>query len=159
MLIVCTFMCQIIFTAGRMDYNTPNTLGGIVDIIVCVLVLSVGFSFGRIHMLNQEKEIIEQLLYERKRQYELSKENIDVINSKCHDLKHQIKEAIEIYDSVLNMGNEVVDTILSGKSLNCEKRNIRLSCICDASHLDLTLNVYTHLGLEDAKAELERLFA
>lgn len=166
MLIVCTFMCQTIFTAGRMDYDTPNTLGGIVDIIVCVLVLSVGFSFGRIHMLNQEKEIIEQLLYERKRQYELSKENIDVINSKCHDLKHQIKaleqvdegersayikeleEAIEIYDSVLNTGNEVVDTILSEKSLNCEKRNIRLSCICDASHLDFmsTLDIYALLG-------------
>lgn len=166
MLIVCTFMCQTIFTTGRLDYDMTNSLGGIVDIIVCVLVLAVGFSFGQIHVLSQEKEIVEQLLYERKRQYELSKENIDVINSKCHDLKHQIKalehvddlergayikeleEAIEIYDSVLNTGNEVVDTILSEKSLNCEKRNIRLSCICDASHLDFmsTLDIYALLG-------------
>ena len=166
LIIICTFMCQNIFTAGRLDYDSVNYLGATVDLILCFLVLTVGFTFCQINSLNKEKEVIEQLLYERKRQYELSKENIAVINSKCHDLKHQIKalehveaeertayikeleEAIEIYDSVLNTGNEVVDTILSEKSLNCEKRNIRLSCICDAKHLDFmsTLDIYALLG-------------
>lgn len=165
-IVVCTFMCQTIFVMGRTNYEKINYLGAAVDVFFCALVLGVGYAICQISSLNREKGIVEQLLYERKRQYELSKENIDVINRKCHDLKHQIKalenvdaeerleyieelrQAINIYDSVVNTGNEVVDTILSEKSLNCESRNIRLSCICDASYLDFmsTLDIYALLG-------------
>ncbi|MCR5145166.1 MAG: ATP-binding protein [Lachnospiraceae bacterium] len=165
-IVACAFMCQTIFTMGQLNYDSINYLGAAVDAFMCMLVLGVGYAMCQISGLNREKGIIEQLLYERKRQYELSKENIEVINRKCHDLKHQIRalenvdaserknyideldRAIDIYDSVLNTGNEVVDTILSEKSLNCEKRNIRLSCICDASYLDFmsTLDIYALLG-------------
>lgn len=165
-IVVCTFMCQTIFVMGHTNYERINYLGAAVDVFFCSLVLGVGYAMCQISSLNREKGIVEQLLYERKRQYQLSKENIDVINRKCHDLKHQIKalenvdaserleyieelrKAINIYDSVVNTGNEVVDTILSEKSLNCESRNIRLSCICDASYLDFmsTLDIYALLG-------------
>ena len=165
-IVACAFMCQTIFTMGQLNYDSVNYLGAAVDAFMCILVLGVGFALCQISGLNREKGIIEQLLYERKRQYELSRENIEVINRKCHDLKHQIRalehvddserknyideldRAIDIYDSVLNTGNEVVDTILSEKSLNCEKRNIRLSCMCDASYLDFmsTLDIYALLG-------------
>ncbi len=56
-----------------------------------LLVLGVVYALRYITSLHREKEIVEQLLHERKRQYELSKENIEVINHKCHDLKHQLK--------------------------------------------------------------------
>lgn len=165
-IVICTFMCQTIFVMGRLNYERINYLGAAVDVFFCMMILVVGYAICQISSLSREKGIVEQLLYERKRQYELSKENIDVINRKCHDLKHQIKalenvdaaerldyieelkQAINIYDSVVNTGNEVVDTILSEKSLNCESRNIRLSCICDASYLDFmsTLDIYALLG-------------
>lgn len=161
-----TFMCQTIYVSGRWDYDQVNYLGAVTDFFICLLILWVQFAMCRIHSLNREKEIVEHLLYERKRQYALSRENIDTINHKCHDLKHQIRalkkvdakergeyideleNAIDIYDAVVETGNEVLDTILSEKSLNCEHRHIRLSCIVDASHLDFmsTLDIYALLG-------------
>ncbi len=134
LLVLCSFICQNIFCSGQANYDNINLQGALVDVIDCIMVLTVGFFMSRISSLNKEKDIVEQLLYERKRQYELSRENIEVINSKCHDLKHQIKaletvdaterhayihelgKAINIYDSVLNTGNEVVDI---GMSLSC----------------------------------------
>lgn len=161
-----TFMCQTIFVSGQQNYNQINYLGAVTDLLICILILWVMYALCRIHGLNKEKDIVEQLLYERKRQYELSRENIETINHKCHDLKHQIRaleqvgaeersqyieeleHAINIYDTVVETGNEVVNTILSEKSLYCERRQIKLSCIVDASHLDFmsTLDIYAILG-------------
>lgn len=163
---LATFMCQTIFTSGRLDYSQINYLGAAADFLICILILWVQSAMYRIYDLNREKDIVEHLLYERKRQYELSRENIEIINQKCHDLKHQIRalkqvdagergqyideleKSIDIYDAVTETGNEVVDTILSEKSLNCEQRRIRLSCMVDAAHLDFmsTLDIYALLG-------------
>ena len=59
-----------------------------------------------------------------------------------------LEKSIDIYDAVAETGNEVVNTILSEKSLNCEQRHIRLSCMVDADHLDFmsTLDIYALLG-------------
>lgn len=161
-----TFMCQTIFVSGRRDYDEINYLGAVTDLLSCILILWVLYAICRIHGLNKEKDIVEQILYERKRQYEMSRENIETINHKCHDLKHQIRalgqvdaeergqyieeleNAINIYDTVVETENEVVNTILSEKSLYCERRQIKLSCIVDASHLDFmgTLDIYAILG-------------
>ncbi len=160
------FLCQDIFLNGTTDYSQVNYQGATSDFFNCTLVLVVQFSIFRISTLNKEKEIVNQILHERQKQYNLSKENIDMINHKCHDLKHQIqalKEArteeldkyidevensIMIYDTVLKTENEVLNTILSEKSLYCEKHHIRLSCIIDANQLDFmsTLDIYALLG-------------
>ena len=147
-------------------YDHVNYQGATVDFLICILLLWVQHGILQIRNINQEKEIVEHLLYERKRQYELSRENIETINHKCHDLKHQIRalehvsegersdyireleDAIGIYDAVVETGNEVVNTIISEKTLICGRRDIRLSCIVDASHLDFmsTLDIYALLG-------------
>lgn len=161
-----SFLGQDIFMNGRRDYNKVNYRGTTYDFFSCVLVLVVQYSIFRISTLNREKEIVKQLLYERQKQYKLSKENIDIINQKCHDLKHQIQalkeakseeleqyiteveDSIMIYDTVVKTENEVLNTILSEKSLYCEKHQIRLSCIVDSNQLDFmsTLDIYVLLG-------------
>ena len=85
----------------------------------------------------------------------LQKENIKLINLKCHDLKHQIneyalkgkinqefvkeiQETISIYDANINTGNEVLDIILTEKSLLCNEKGIVLTCMvsqCDLSFI------------------------
>lgn len=165
-LLYSAFMCQNIFLEGSKTEGVVNYQGAISDFFNCMLVLVVQYSIFRITTLNREKEIVNHLLYERKRQYNLSKENIDIINRKCHDLKHQIgalrhargeelehyidevEGSIMIYDMVLETDNEVLNTILSEKSLYCEKHEITLSCIVDASHMDFmsTLDIYALLG-------------
>ena len=40
--------------------------------------------------LQRELALQEQMWMKHKAQYEMSKETIDIINTKCHDLKHQV---------------------------------------------------------------------
>ena len=69
------------------------------------------------------------------------KDNIDIVNIKCHDIKHQLTnlqgkltdaeiaslaEAIKIYDSNIRTGSEILDVILYQKQLYCEKNGITL---------------------------------
>lgn len=165
MLFFSAFLGQNSFRTGVLS-GEVNYRGAVTDLCNCILVLIVQYGVFRISALNKEKEIISQLLHERQKQYNLSKENIEIINQKCHDLKHQlqalkeipgddrvqyiqeVEESIQFYDSVLKTNNEVVNTILSEKSLYCEKHNIHLSCIVDAEHLDFmsTMDIYAILG-------------
>lgn len=172
LLFFTTFMCQYLFLGenskpGKVNYfGAVNYLGAVCGLLNCLFFLIVQFSFFRITLLNQEKDVVRQLLYEREKQYRLSKENIDIINRKCHDLKHQIsalkqvdskemddyinevENSIMIYDNVLQTDNEVLNTILSEKSLYCEQHQIKLSCIIDSDQIDFmsTMDIYALLG-------------
>lgn len=179
-LIVSSFIFQTIFRNGGLDEGlTCNFLGAIEDIVVCSLILSVQGSLLTISLANEQKAIGEQLLYEKSRQYEASKENIDLINRKCHDLKHQIsalktmsdsernesisevEKAVLIYDSGIKTTNPVLNTLLNEKSLYCQGHNITLSCIIDDSHLDClsTMEIYSLLGnaLDNAIESAEKV--
>ncbi|MDR1093523.1 MAG: ATP-binding protein [Clostridiales bacterium] len=98
----------------------------------------------------REREIIGRILREECERYAREKENIDLINVKCHDLKHQIElygdridkaelkeisDLIGIYDSGVKTGNEALDVILSQKNLVCRKKGIRLTCLLDGGLL------------------------
>lgn len=163
-LLTSSFMCQDIFRFGAND--TYNYLGALAGFFNCTLILVVQYNGFRANSLSREKEIVKQLLNERQKQYEMSKENIELINQKCHDLKHQIhmlshtnvadftqyvkevEDAIQIYDNVINTNNQVLNTILSEKSLYCKKYEIEFTCIVDGEKLDFMNlhDVYALLG-------------
>ena len=88
-------------------------------------------------------------------QYNLSKENIEIINRKYHDLKHQIavvraernsdkreqylqemENDIKMYEAQNKTGNKVLDTILTGKHLYCVQHEINFTCVADGMLLD-----------------------
>ena len=98
----------------------------------------------------RELESMEQVLQNQYLQYQQSKESIDLINRKYHDLKHQIaalraesdpgrREAflnqmdqeIKVYEAQNKTGNPVLDTILTSKSLYCVQHDITLTCVAD----------------------------
>jgi hypothetical protein len=87
-------------------------------------------------------------------QYCMSKETIDLINRKYHDLKHQIaalrtensperrqewldemESDIRQYEAENKTGNNVLDTLLTSKSLYCQKNGITLTCVADGSRM------------------------
>lgn len=166
LMLSATFIGQGIFHPSMNTTGHVNYIGALMDFFVCVLVLVVQYSAFRINTLSREKEIVTQLLYERQKQYQLSKENIELSNHKCHDLKHQlqaikqadsetfkqyiseVEDTILIYDHVLETENEVLNTILTEKSLYCERHKVKLSCIADAAVLDFmsTMDIYALLG-------------
>ena len=104
----------------------------------------------RNRILANDKELLEHLLHQQKEQFRISKDNIDMINIKCHDMKHQIsrltaannqnvvqelEQIISIYDANLKTGNEILDICLMEKQLQCEKNHIKFDCIANGGCL------------------------
>ena len=103
--------------------------------------------------LKGEIDAINQLRHQEAKQYKMSKESIDLINIKCHDLRHQIRnlkkshkmisedelsqieDAIQIYDTKVKTGNDSLDIILQEKSLICQKNMIAFDYIIDGGQL------------------------
>ena len=136
------------------------------DCFSCALLLVILLDVFRIRKAEREQMIMEGLLRQEQEQHEISRDTIDVINRKCHDLRHQIaalrnmsseeqeksiaelENAVLIYDSFPKSGNRDVDIILAEKSLLAEKNHITIRSIVDGSGLRfLTVeDLYSLLG-------------
>ena len=121
--------------------------------IACVATLWIEYQLLYRVRVERDQATAARLMAERERQLALSRESIDAINIKCHDLRHQIRSLadggavvdrsalddlarkVSIYDSAVATGNEALDTILTEKSLVCERRGITLTCIADGAAL------------------------
>lgn len=133
----------------------------------CASLLFIQSELFKKSALEKELLTMNMLMKQKETQYELTRENIDLINRKCHDLKHQIralrdvgdnesKEAylkelersVEIYGAIVKTGNDVLDTILTEKSLLCQAKKIKINCVADGSRLDFVdaLDLYAILG-------------
>lgn len=149
-----------IFLSSFDEYGTPVNLFvsrvicrsyGIISCVFCLFLL---FGVSKWTSIRRENEILESMLLTERRQHELSKETIDIINLKCHDLKHQISSlanisndekrqktiqevgnAILIYNDIVQTGNDALDLILTEKSLLCEKYEIKFSVIADGKSI------------------------
>jgi uncharacterized membrane protein YjfL (UPF0719 family) len=127
---------------------------GLYGTLCCILLLVVQFRIFERSQVQQEKEITDQLLREAEKQQRMFKESLDVINIKCHDLKHQIaalkqidsvqdrhaiidevEDAIVFFNAIAKTGNETLDVVLTEKSLQAEKHHIQLTYIADGSLL------------------------
>ena len=121
-------------------------------VVSCSLGLALQFNISRKNELETENELLEQMLHTERHQQEMSRESINLINMKCHDLRHQVqalekidnrgmrRRAIEeinanvmIYDSSAELGNEALDLVITEKSLYCRKYNIKFSYMADGS--------------------------
>ena len=142
-------------------YSGVTTQGGTVlyamlyDILCCSFFLLLQVSGQRSARLQEDLDV-ERLLRKRQaEQYTLTRDNIALIERKCHDLKHQvaalrsienpeirersigeIEQAVEIFGAVMKTGSDVLDTVLTDKYLYCEQHGISWTCMADGSKLD-----------------------
>ena len=108
--------------------------------------------------LENDLSVVQELLREKAKQYEFSKESMEAINIKCHDLKYRIRSLIDtnsisedslkdieseidIYDCRYDTGNEILNTVLMENSLLCNKNGITFSVVADGKALDF-MEVY-----------------
>lgn len=133
----------------------------------CITVLYLQHGLFQKSAIRQELAFLNTLWLQQKEQYALSKENIALINRKCHDMKHQIRamelalsgesrekyfreveQSIRIYDVQTKTGNEVLDTVLTEKSLLCEAKGIQANCVADGRLLSFMdpVDLYTIFG-------------
>ena len=138
----------------------------VIYVIICVYLLYSSFEIVYNRRLLVDVATAEHLRSTEARQYKMSRENIEAINIKCHDIKHQIRSLrdggavvdaavldelsrkVDVYDSVVKSGNDALDTILTEKSLVCQQRHITLSCIADGSAVGFmgSVDLYSLFG-------------
>lgn len=104
--------------------------------------------------MKQDLAVMQNVIQNQYLQYQMSKESIEFINFKYHDLKHQItvlraeenpekrmsfldrmEEEIRSYEAQNKTGNKVLDSLLTGKSVICENNDISLNCVVDGKLL------------------------
>lgn len=146
--------------------------------LLLVVVLYLQNELFHKSVMRHELEVMNLIWKKEQEQYQLSKENIALINQKSHDLKHQLRairncsaedrekylkemeESVQIYEAIVKTGNEVLDTILTEKSLYCKERGITVSCVADGSQMDFInmVDLYAILGnaLDNAIEAVEK---
>lgn len=121
-------------------------------IICSILTLTAQFSLMLKRDLEAEVQILTHLRHRDLQQYQISRDTIDLINRKCHDMRYQIRaigetthidphvvremeDAVQIYDALAKTGSQPLDIILAEKNLFCQKNGIHISCIADGKRL------------------------
>ncbi len=104
--------------------------------------------------LRLEKDALRNIMEMQYKNYQLSMESMDVVNQKYHDLKHQInllrsqadagktgeyldkmEHEIKIYETQNKTGNQILDAVLTNKSMVCQKHEIELKVIMEGQSL------------------------
>lgn len=155
-IILTVYILSALLTAR----DSWNIYARIYAVICCMFALSAQFGMFRIggletknKRLETEKIILEELLNQEKKRQALTKESIEIIDAKCHDLKHQIaalrtmsgaereekigeiEKAVILYGKIAKTSNEVLNVVLTEKGMICEKYKIRFTYMLDGESL------------------------
>lgn len=120
--------------------------------LCCGAGLCVQYGFVALKTASGERIALERLMRQEAKQYELTKQNIDLINMKAHDLKHQllriqeglgedkddlseISSILDSYDNSPHTGNKELDLILSQKEMLCRQDEIVFSIMVQPDSL------------------------
>lgn len=136
-------------------------------ILCCALVLVMEYYVLRENRMKKEQEVMEELLQMANAQQKSSKEAINIINMKCHDLKHQLKaftdmnessermeyvkevqQAVSIYDAIFHTGSEPLDYVLREKGLIMNEYHVTFSCMANGALINFMspADIYALMG-------------
>ena len=135
------------------DYFVLSQTGHAFSVVCCALVMMLISRTVERRELQEELSYLQYEMRQREQQYEISKDTIDLINVKCHDIKYKLGsllagqgqgsenavsdlyESISIYDTKVSTGNDLLDVLLTEKSLYCEQHGITFSCLAQGEKL------------------------
>ena len=184
------FIGVAVYAASNLSYVSPDTpfsgkmTAEIYNIRTLVDLGGMAILFAHHMQLveyrrKKERDALQNVLQAQYAQYRSAQDSIDLINKKYHDLKHQIavlrsetseekahyldamEQEIRSYEAQNKTGNEVLDTILTSKSLYCQQHGITLTCVADGAALDFmdTMDLCSLFGnaLDNAIESVEKL--
>ncbi|MCD8295300.1 MAG: ATP-binding protein [Clostridia bacterium] len=150
-LIVVSTMTLNLYRQTWIEYS-------IIEMLYPVCLCIMGFFFYtmllRINRLQSEKEETEQYMQMQAAYGRMSRENIQLINMRCHDIKHQLstltatgdeklkaeaeklKGEVDIYESIAKTGCDALDIILTDKCFNCKSKGVTINYLVDDGSLD-----------------------
>ena len=119
-----------------------------------VLILSVQHEQLQENALHSELAAMDEVLHRQYEQYKRSKEGINLINRRYHELKVQLarireeqdqtkqnaaiaamEQNIRQYEAENKTGNPVLDTLLTAKTMECQQENITITSVADGRML------------------------
>ena len=138
----------LLFQRGE-GVNSALVVSAVLTQLYCLTLLYLQTELFKKSAMKKEMDMLN-LLYERqRRQYLVARKNVQLINKRCHDLKVQIADlrrlapaaaeaqlreaeaAAAAYDTAADTGNEVLDVVLTEKTLLCQADGIRLHSVAD----------------------------
>lgn len=135
------------------EYAALRQAGNLFSVMSCAVVLLLTSRTVEQRELRQEVEYLQHAVHQSVLQYEISRDSIDLINVKCHDIRYKLgalaaqgermrpeavadlQQSISIYDAKVETGNQFLDVLLTEKSLYCEQNGITFSCMADGARL------------------------
>lgn len=173
--LICTGITRLQRLAGPLTtYTVVDT--SLYAVTCCVLALFFEFFLYYTLRREHEHELFRRIHEEERRQYEISRDNAEMLSIKSHDLKHKLvalegrlpqgeidsmRRIIDTYDSIYHTGSEVLDIILNEKTLRCRSKGISITCMGSGKaleHLD-NMDMYSLFGnlLENAITAAQQL--
>lgn len=151
--LVLLFVC-IFLNSYSQEQGEDSVTYRLAIIFCCFVGILLQFCLYSVSYTKISKQQLKQFYEEKAKQFEISKENISIINVKVHDLKHlmneyhelgkidekslsDMKNVIDTYDArVDTTHNQALDTILTEKSLLCKKKGITFTALCEGRNID-----------------------
>ena len=164
-LAVVTLLLVLVANGARSVFAAESAslsaLCSVLLVCCCVFILFLRSDMLERRRLKQEigvieslrakelRHVIESLRAKELRHYEQLKSNIDLVNVKCHDIKHyidragagggidpeELKHLVNIYDSEMKTGNETLDIVLSEYRVYCASHGILFTAFADGAAL------------------------
>ena len=120
----------------------------VAETALCLVGLGIQYIITTQYRAAMDRELSDRLIKESEKRFMDVKENMEIINIKCHDLRHRLRDyeeahgaltpemreltrSINIYDSRLHTGNETLDIVLSDHMLRAVNRSVQLSVVAD----------------------------
>jgi len=157
--VTCFLMSNLSFVSANTPFSSSimesvYNIRTLVDLAGVAMLYAYHVQRCELYM-QRELDAIKNILQNQYIQYKQSRESIDLVNQKYHDLKHQIavlraeqdpqrrmafldgmEEEIRVYEAQNKTGNSVLDTVLTGKSLYCARHGVELTCVADGAQLE-----------------------
>ncbi|MFA6829943.1 MAG: GHKL domain-containing protein, partial [Bacilli bacterium] len=151
--------------AGRANDNTLYYVIFGYNIFASIIAIFSEFNIVAIKKAEQDNSKLKTLLAKDAENYAASKENYDSVRMQIHDVRHRLdalsdntnKEAIEeiknslsIYSISTKTKCEALDLVLREKNLKFNKNKIRITCMVQASALNIFPNELLYSIFENA---------
>lgn len=161
-------------------YNETSCTYYLALLLIDTVVLFYQYTIYQTLGLERENETVRLLLTQSSKQYQIAKQNMEQVNIKCHDLRHQIRlfrgagridesvlkdmeQAVDAYDTTVKTGNPALDVLLTEKNQICRSKQIGFTCMADGKGLAYMepADLYALFGnaLENAIEATEQLTA
>lgn len=154
---IFVLLLTILEYCGQVFTGTSTTL--FLYYLCALLYSALNFSallmIAMLDSFRHENRTMHDFISNKMRYYEMSHDGIVTLQTKCHDLKHQIaairseagkasfdehltelEDSINEYSTVIECGNKTVDIVLTEKNILCLPHKVKFSYMIDGSLFD-----------------------